>query len=104
MFVTQKTKFPKKLNVLAALLLQNIFTSTTVKNELRLNAKSVQNYSIYIVVLLVQLNFGVLIVTMLFASGNIAVIALFTNVRIINVRCLSKTLTTLIRLKKPYVK
>jgi hypothetical protein len=68
------------LIALAVMLRQNSFTSTTARNDPKLNVKSVPNYSIFILDLLTKLNSGVHIATMLYSFGRIVKIAQFINV------------------------
>jgi len=85
-------------------LLQSISTSTTVKSDLKSNAKSVTVYLTFIAVLSAKLNSGVPIATMRFTFGNIVVTALFANVTMINALYLQTTLKNSIASKKLYVK
>ena len=99
-----KPRFPKAPNALTVALLQSISTSTTVKNDLKSNAKSVTVYLTCIAVLSAKLNSGVPIATMRFTFGNIAVTALFPNVTMINALYLQTTSKNSIASKKLYVK
>lgn len=92
------------LIALPAALLQNIFTSMTVKNDLKSNVKSAQNYSTSTAALLIKLNSGAPIATTLSSFGNIKKTAPSTNVTMINALPSSITSINSISLKKPYVK
>jgi hypothetical protein len=74
-----------------------------VKNDLKSNAKSVQNYLTCTIDIHIKPNFGALIATMPFISGNIAKTALFINVIMTDVLLISKILMPLTPLRKLYV-